>query len=252
MSPDLTYGASRIRETALGHQITYTPVTHREQKRGACPQCGKKNTRSRTWEATVSPFNKDPETGEPRTYSQVAETLQAKAAKWEPDFTCSSHFETEEDIPLAWPADPERSALVVRGLRLLADFAEGHGLPLHSGAGAVHLASPGSLNIDGTPVAHWIEVPVGGAHDLAAWAQALGCDQVRVDTWRDRPDTTRLRFRSRLLDGFEFYVRADYGRRLGAKDPVEWETDYRGKRDTWGHMTVGAVAALPERKRVAR
>jgi hypothetical protein len=37
---------------------------------------------------TVNPLNKNPETGLPRTESEVAAVLAAKAEAWTPDFTC--------------------------------------------------------------------------------------------------------------------------------------------------------------------
>jgi hypothetical protein len=47
--------------------------------------CGKRFKRSATITNTVSPFNRDPETGQQRTYQQVWECVQAKAAEWQPD-----------------------------------------------------------------------------------------------------------------------------------------------------------------------
>lgn len=88
---DLTYGAGSIRTTMDGTQhVRYQQFSHQERRSGRC-RCGKRRTRSYTFTATTSPFNKDPDTGLPRTPQQVRETLRAEAAKWTPDFTCTGH-----------------------------------------------------------------------------------------------------------------------------------------------------------------
>jgi hypothetical protein len=102
------YGATTITTNGDNVNYRYTPVTHKATKRGPCPECGKTNTRTRTFEATVNPLNKDPETGEPRTYAEVLDTLKAKEPGWTPDFTCTRHAEeSEAAIPTSWPADPD-------------------------------------------------------------------------------------------------------------------------------------------------
>lgn len=73
---------------------TYTftgPHTQRQHK-GTCPVCGKKVTRTRTFEHTVNPFNC---TGEgdarrPKTWDEVRADVKAKADAWKPDFTCQA------------------------------------------------------------------------------------------------------------------------------------------------------------------
>jgi hypothetical protein len=47
--------------------------------------CGRRFKRSATITNTISPFNKDPETGQPRTHEQVREVVNAKAAEWQPN-----------------------------------------------------------------------------------------------------------------------------------------------------------------------
>lgn len=84
---NLDYGASRIRDTGRTRTVTYTPVKYQSQRSGKCPVCGKQVSRSRMFEQTISPFNKDPETGEPRTVRQVQVAVREQAAAWEPDFT---------------------------------------------------------------------------------------------------------------------------------------------------------------------
>lgn len=88
---DLTYGAISIRQTRASQTVTYEPVTHTERRIGNCPECGKRRERRCTFEMTVNPFNKDPETGLPRTYRQVVVALNEKGEKWQPDFTCKTH-----------------------------------------------------------------------------------------------------------------------------------------------------------------
>ena len=227
----LDYSASRITETGTTRTVTYTPVTHREQKRGACPECGRKNTRSRTFEATVSPFNKNPETGQPRTYSEVAATLRAAGKQWEPDFTCAAHYEVEASIPTARPGDVAATAAITKNMATITEFVAAHGLTFYGGV---------------TVEAGGIEVRACGAHDLARWGQALAVSgPVKVWTWRDRPDTTRLTLAG-VVGNIRVLVRGEYGRKLGAKDDVAWRT-HRGKRENYGAMTLAAVEALPER-----
>jgi len=229
----LDYGASRIIDNGTTRTVTYTPVTHREQKRGACPECGRKNTRSRTFEATVSPFNKDPETGEPRTRLQVAGEVARSAAAWVPDFTCSAHYETEADIPMARPTDVAATAAITKNMATIGEFTATHGLTFYGGV---------------TVEAGGVEVRACGARDLARWGRALAVGEpVKVWTWRDRPDTTRLTLAG-VVGNIRILVRADYGRRLGASDPVDWSVERNGKRGLTGGITVEAVAALPERE----
>lgn len=82
------YGAHSIRQTRDSVHYQYEEVRHPVTKRGVCPVCGKKRNRSTTFTNTISPFNKDPETGLPRTRTQILDVLAAKADAWVPDFTC--------------------------------------------------------------------------------------------------------------------------------------------------------------------
>lgn len=93
--PDFAYGASSITRSATSATYRYTTIRRPETRRGNCPVCGKRRSRSLTFEATMSPFNKDPETGQPRTRQQIHEVLRAKASAWVPDFTCQTHAEEE-------------------------------------------------------------------------------------------------------------------------------------------------------------
>lgn len=80
-----SYGARTV-------TVRYEEVKHRASKRGACPVCGKSRTRSTTFTNTISPFNKDPDTGLSRTRAQIVRVLAAKAEAWVPDFTCQEHL----------------------------------------------------------------------------------------------------------------------------------------------------------------
>jgi ribosomal protein L37AE/L43A len=90
---DFSYGA-RVSENGRGVTYRYQEVRHSVTQRGPCPVCGKRRTRSMTFTATVSPFNRD-ETGEPRTPYQVRQKLVADSAVWEPDFSCQTHQPAE-------------------------------------------------------------------------------------------------------------------------------------------------------------
>jgi hypothetical protein len=64
-------------------------------KGGWCPICGKPVKRSRTFENTVNPFNRN-ELGAVRTHAEVVECVKQEAADWVPDFThakCASEVE---------------------------------------------------------------------------------------------------------------------------------------------------------------
>lgn len=63
------------------------PTTTRKH-RGGCPKCGKKVTRSRTFEMTISPFNRHPTEDRPKTWDEVRAALKEQADGWVPDFTC--------------------------------------------------------------------------------------------------------------------------------------------------------------------
>ena len=94
---DLSYGAVGI--TYVGETATYKYqlLKHKETRQGYCPLCHKRNKRSRTFGATVNPFNKDPASGRPRSREQVWETLRERGRKWELDFVCYSHEQTHEE-----------------------------------------------------------------------------------------------------------------------------------------------------------
>lgn len=65
----------------------YGPSTKRKHA-SKCPVCGKRVTRSRTFEHTVNPFNCVGEGAErrPKTWDEVAADVHAEADAWVPDF----------------------------------------------------------------------------------------------------------------------------------------------------------------------
>jgi hypothetical protein len=65
------------------------PTTQRRRV-GKCPGCGKRVTRSCTFEHTVNPFNRHPTEDRPKTWEEVAVDVRAKADAWQPDFTCQA------------------------------------------------------------------------------------------------------------------------------------------------------------------
>jgi hypothetical protein len=87
---DLTYGAASISQRGDMQHVTYQEFNRRVSRSGLCV-CGKRRTRSTTFTETVNPFNRDPETGVPKTAQQVRESLNQEVAEWVPDFTCTSH-----------------------------------------------------------------------------------------------------------------------------------------------------------------
>jgi hypothetical protein len=92
---NLDYGAASIRDHGSSRTTTYTEIRHPVSKRGACPVCGKKRTRSGMLTQTMSPFNRDPESGAPRTDRQIRAALAVEAEGWVPDFSCQTHEPAE-------------------------------------------------------------------------------------------------------------------------------------------------------------
>ncbi len=74
-------------------RTTYEEVSHSVEARGNCPICGTRRRRSATLTNTVSPFNRDPETGAPCTRREIVAALRAEGEKWVPDFTCTKPCE---------------------------------------------------------------------------------------------------------------------------------------------------------------
>lgn len=244
---DWSYGAATTTTTGASTQYRYTPVTHKASQRGTCPECGKTNTRTRTFAATINPLNRDPETGEPRTYGQVLDTLKAKEPGWTPDFTCTRHAEESKDaIPTSSPTDPDVTARVLTGLRAAADFAETNSLPLLPGIeiiGCTPRYNPDTQQNDLPPLPA-VVLRTRGARELHQWAVALGTDTVHVHAQSGRDTTLTVRTEA---NGLRWEIRTYYGRTLGARDAVTWAKERNGRRSEHGDMTVEALGALPER-----
>ncbi|HYS37828.1 MAG TPA: hypothetical protein VEO01_19595 [Pseudonocardiaceae bacterium] len=64
--------------------VTFPKITHQEKRTVVCPGCDRKRTITRSDYMTVSPFNVDRETGEPRTPKQIREALVEQGALWTP------------------------------------------------------------------------------------------------------------------------------------------------------------------------
>jgi hypothetical protein len=66
---------------AITQRTTFHPLKMRATKNLPCPICGKKMRRSKTFEATVNPFNRN-EDGSVRTPTEVYARLRAEADSW--------------------------------------------------------------------------------------------------------------------------------------------------------------------------
>ena len=64
---------------------TFRSVKMTRTASGPCPVCGKRVRRSRTFESTINPFNRNDD-GTVKTAPEVREQVQAKADEWAPDF----------------------------------------------------------------------------------------------------------------------------------------------------------------------
>lgn len=60
-------------------------VAAHRTRQGQCPICGRTVRRSRTFEMTVNPFNRN-EDGTVRTRGEVQAAVEDKADAWSPDF----------------------------------------------------------------------------------------------------------------------------------------------------------------------
>ena len=78
-----------------GITVRFTVPKETRKLSGKCPVCDKRVARSRTFEKTVSPFNVNKETREPKTWDEVAADVQAEADAWVPDFTHEACREAE-------------------------------------------------------------------------------------------------------------------------------------------------------------
>ena len=77
---------------------TFTGPNTQRRHQGPCLKCGKKVTRTRTFEHTVNPFNcvGEGEDRRPKTWDEVHADVKAEADAWIPDFTCQGCKDTAE------------------------------------------------------------------------------------------------------------------------------------------------------------
>lgn len=66
-------------------RVVFERVRTRRTKRGACSECGRETSRTRVFEHTVNPFNRNAG-GEPKTREEVSVAVNAEADSWMPDF----------------------------------------------------------------------------------------------------------------------------------------------------------------------
>jgi len=64
-------------------KVSFQVVKAKRTIRGNCIVCGKKMTRSKTFEHTVNPFNKNLD-GTVKTYLEVLKDVNNKADQWDP------------------------------------------------------------------------------------------------------------------------------------------------------------------------
>lgn len=74
----------------------YTGPSVTARRTGKCPTCGKRVTRSRTFSATVNPFNRNGETGLPKTWAEVDADVRKKADAWAPALSEFEHFKCKD------------------------------------------------------------------------------------------------------------------------------------------------------------
>lgn len=62
----------------------FTGPTRIVSRKGNCPTCGKRVTRTRTFQHTVNPWNRHQD-GRQKTWADVARDVSAEANAWQPD-----------------------------------------------------------------------------------------------------------------------------------------------------------------------
>ena len=67
-------------------RYTFPSIKRRAEKVGACPVCGKRSQKAKTFENTVNPWNRNTD-GSPRSFDEVTEHVKQLATDWIPDFT---------------------------------------------------------------------------------------------------------------------------------------------------------------------
>lgn len=76
--------------------ITFTKITWTGVRQGKCSGCQKYTRRQKQFMQTLNPFNKDPETGRPKTVRQIQTELRLQAREWGADpVFCTSCEQSE-------------------------------------------------------------------------------------------------------------------------------------------------------------
>lgn len=70
----------------MQQRYSFQPVGTTRVHSGKCPVCGRSATRSRKFEHTVNPYNRNDD-GSVRTADEVYARVKAEADEWVPDFT---------------------------------------------------------------------------------------------------------------------------------------------------------------------
>lgn len=181
------------------YRFTGPQVT--ERRAGVCPTCGKKVTRSRTFERTVNPFNRHPTEDRPKTWDEVRADVRIEADAWDPGPEIFEHTRCR-GARLAPPrAEPvgvsaENAALANRvrsAMSALITFTETAGLPLRAVTfSRNHNTVPPSSD---TILAELGLIPDG---EIIMWARACGLTELPV---YDDNGYTVIRLRSKLPSG---------------------------------------------------
>lgn len=118
-------------------QYTFDGPRRTAERRGQCPTCHRPVVRRKTFEHTVSPFNKRPD-GTPKTWSEVAADVRAEAEAWNPGPEVFEHQRCYDARHAPQPAGyepvPEQDlARVARERELVLrwlEWTESTGLPV--------------------------------------------------------------------------------------------------------------------------
>lgn len=167
------------------------------RRTGTCPTCGKKVTRSRTFEATVNPFNRHPVEDRPKTWDEVRADVRTEADAWDPNPEVFEHTRCRGDRLAPPRAEPvgvsaDRAALAIRirsAMTALSTFTEAAGLPLRV---VVFSRNPTSTD---TILAELGLMPGG---EIIMWARACGLTELPV---YDDNGYTVVRLRAELPSG---------------------------------------------------
>ena len=76
-------------------RVEFERIRCAHPKTGNCPVCGRRVTKSQTFEQTVNPFNRN-EDGSVKTREQVRADVHAEAEAWQPDFRHEKCKEKED------------------------------------------------------------------------------------------------------------------------------------------------------------